>query len=263
MIYTVYELAWMFLIYAFLGWCAEVIFHTVTVGDFENRGFLNGPVCPIYGVGASAVIAVLSQVDNTIIMFFVSMVLTSLLELVTGFVLKKIYHTSWWDYSDKPFNIGGYVCLEFSILWGFACVGVMKLLHPLIMDFIHIIPDLLGLILLIFLFAVFIADIVVTILAMNKLIQRMKRMEELAGAIHRVSDEIGEGLHERVTDLEKRHEEFEKSEKAKQLRAKYEELAANRNVLQRRILKAFPKMKSQHYQEHLEKMKENVKRKTK
>ncbi len=259
--YTIYELAWMFLIYAFLGWCAEVIFHTVTVGDFANRGFLNGPVCPIYGVGAAAVISVLSRVDNTVIMFFVSMVLTSLLELITGFVLKKIYHTSWWDYSDKPFNIGGYICLEFSILWGFACVGVMKLLHPVVMDFIHIIPDVLGLILLIFFLAVFAADIVVTILAMNKLIERMKRLEEVAQAIHHVSDEIGEGLHERVTDLEKRREEFEKSDKAKQLRARYEELAENRNVLQRRIIKAFPKMKSLRYQEHLEKMREHVKEK--
>lgn len=256
--YTIYELAWMFLIYAFLGWCAEVIFHTVTVGDFSNRGFLNGPVCPIYGVGATVVIAILTRVDNTIVMFFVSMALTSLLELVTGFVLKKIYHTSWWDYSDKPFNIGGYVCLEFSILWGFACVGVMKILHPVVMDFVHIIPDFLGLILLIFLFAVFAADIVVTVLAMNKLIERMKHLDELARAIHHVSDEIGEELHEKVTGLEKRHEEFEQSEKARQLRVKYEELAENKNILQRRILKAFPKMKSQRYQEQLEKLRERA-----
>lgn len=261
MIYTVYELLWMFLIYAFLGWCAEVIFHAVEIGDFANRGFLNGPICPIYGVGATLVISVLARVDNAAAMFFVSMALTSVLELVTGFALKKIYHTSWWDYSDKPFNLGGYICLEFSILWGFACVGVMKILHPLTMDFIHIIPPFVGKLLLIGLYGVFIADIIVTVMAMRNLTKRIKLLADTAASIRRVSDGIGENLYEKVSDFEKKKSEFEKSETAEELKKRYEAMINEKHILQDRILKAFPKMKSASHGEQLEKLKAKTKRK--
>ncbi len=262
MIYTIYELLWMFLIYAFLGWCAEVAYHAVEVGDFANRGFLNGPVCPIYGVGATLVIAVLTRVDNVFAMFIASMLLTSLLELITGFTLKKIYHTSWWDYSDKPFNIGGYICLEFSIIWGFACVGVMEILHPIIMNAIHFIPETLGTILLAALFGIFIADIIVTVLAMRNLTRRVKLLDETAASIRRVSDGIGENLYEKVSDLEKRKDAFEKSERAAELRRRYDEMINERHILEERIIKAFPKMKSLTHGEQFDRLRERTKKKS-
>ncbi len=263
MVYTFYELLWMFLIYAFFGWCLEVMYHTVETGEFANRGFLNGPVCPIYGVGATLVIAVLSRVDNIFAMFILSMLLTSVLELITGFALKKIYHTSWWDYSDKPFNLGGYICLEFSILWGLACVGVMEIVHPLIMDFIHIIPNLIGKIMLGALFGVFAADVVVTVTAMQHLTRRVRLLDETAASIRRVSDGIGENLHETVSDLEKRRDEFAKSGRAEELRRKYDALINESHILERRIIKAFPKMKSLNHGEQFENLKQKVKNKRK
>ena len=143
--YSFYEYLAFFVIYAFLGWCAEVIFNAVNTGHFVNRGFLNGPVCPIYGFGMVIVVLCLTPLQkNWLLLFLGSMVLTSALEWLTGYVLKKVFHTSWWDYSDQPFNIGGYICLRFSILWGLGCVMVMYLVHPMITRFVRWVPALAG-----------------------------------------------------------------------------------------------------------------------
>ena len=120
-----YRFLWIFFIYAFLGWCTEVSYAALVSGRFVNRGFLNGPVCPIYGLGVVLVMACLEPFrDNLLLLFVCSVLLTSLLEWITGFVLEKLFHQRWWDYSNEPFNLGGYVCLRFSIAWGLACVFV-------------------------------------------------------------------------------------------------------------------------------------------
>lgn len=109
-----YELVWIFIIYAFIGWCTEVSYAALDRGIFVNRGFLNGPYCPIYGCGVVIVVAVLTPLkDNLLILFIGSFLLTSILEYITGYLLEKVFHNQWWDYSDKPFNIHGYVCLKF------------------------------------------------------------------------------------------------------------------------------------------------------
>ena len=105
-----------FFVYGFLGWCTEVIFAAFKQHRFVNRGFLNGPYCPIYGCGVVIVVAVLTPLKENLFFLFVgSFLLTSILEYITGFVLEKVFHNKWWDYSNLPFNIKGYVCLKFSI----------------------------------------------------------------------------------------------------------------------------------------------------
>ncbi|MFQ9473221.1 MAG: putative ABC transporter permease [Oscillospiraceae bacterium] len=127
-----YHLLWIFFIYAFLGWCTEVSYAALKTGRFVNRGFLNGPVCPVYGFGVVIVLWVLEPLrGNLLLLFLGSVALTSLLEWLTGFVLERLFHQRWWDYSQEPFNLGGYICLRFSIAWGLACLFVVKLLHPL------------------------------------------------------------------------------------------------------------------------------------
>ena len=91
--YSIYELLWLFFIYAFFGWCIEVVFCGLNEGHFINRGFLNGPVCPIYGVGGVIVVLCLTPIkDNIFLLFVGSALLTSILELITGFALDKIFH---------------------------------------------------------------------------------------------------------------------------------------------------------------------------
>ena len=118
--YSVYQLLGLFLVYSFLGWCVEVTFVAVTLGQVVNRGFLNGPVCPIYGVGMLGVLLLLEPIsDNILLLFFGGMLLCTAVELVGGWILEKVFHTRWWDYTDQPFNLKGYVCLGFSLMWGF------------------------------------------------------------------------------------------------------------------------------------------------
>ena len=90
-----YEAAWIFLVYAFLGWCTEVAYAALELKQFVNRGFLNGPVCPIYGCGVLLVVAVLTPLkENFLILFVGSFFLTSLIEFITGFLLEKFSTTS-------------------------------------------------------------------------------------------------------------------------------------------------------------------------
>ena len=195
-----YELVWIFIIYAFIGWCTEVSYAALDTGKFVNRGFLNGPYCPIYGCGVVIVVAIL---------FAGSFLLTSVLEYITGYILEKVFHNKWWDYSDKPFNIKGYVCLKFSIYWGLACTFIMDIIHPIIYAAIRFIPFVLGgremdphs-------FGVFTTITVTTILKFNK---RLKVMDEMAASIHRLSDEIGENIYENVTDVIEKSEKFQET----------------------------------------------------
>ena len=217
-----YELVWIFIIYAFIGWCAEVSFAAVDNGKFVNRGFLNGPYCPIYGCGVVIVVAVLTPIKESLfILFLGSMLLTTVLEFLTGFILEKVFHNKWWDYSDKPFNIMGYVCLKFSILWGLACTFIMKVLHPSIYKFITIIPHVLGTVLLSIIMTAFFIDLGVTVSTILKFNKRLKLMDEVAQKMHQLSDEIGENIYEGVTTVKEKSEEVQ--DKAGELRGKFEE----------------------------------------
>ncbi len=189
------DLFMMFFIYAFLGWCCEVVFAAAVDGKFVNRGFLNGPVCPIYGVGVVAVIILLTPLeDNLAILFFGSVILTSALEFATGWVLEKLFSTKWWDYSRNKFNLKGYICLEFSLLWGLAATFVMRIIHPMIYDLICRTPDVLLNVLVMILGVIMLADGVATVAVIRNLQKRVRVISALAGEIHSISDRIGGGL---------------------------------------------------------------------
>lgn len=221
--YSFYDYLAFFVIYAFLGWCAEVIFNTISTGHFVNRGFLSGPVCPIYGFGMVIVVFCLTPLrENWILLFVGSMVLTSVLEWITGYVLKKVFHTSWWDYTDEPFNIGGYICLRFSILWGLACVMVMDLVHPPIVRFVHWIPLLVGKIALGVCLFGFACDFYVTVTNILRLNRHLKRLEEVSGLMHQISEEIGGGLADKALKL------AQTGEKVKESSAQWREQAGQR-----------------------------------
>jgi uncharacterized membrane protein len=195
----IYYMILYFFVYGFLGWCAEVGFAAVKEHKFVNRGFLNGPICPIYGVGVTIVIAFLTPYkDNLILLYISSVILVTLLEGVTGWAMDKIFHNKWWDYSKQPFNIGGYVCLIFSLVWGIACVAIMDLVHPLIHQALTFIPHTLGIVLMAVLGIAMFADLYVTASAIFKFNKRLASMEKIAGELHEISDQIGEDIYETV-----------------------------------------------------------------
>ena len=311
---NIYQAVWIFIIYAFLGWCSEVAFAAVNKGKFVNRGFLNGPVCPIYGVGMLIVVLCLWNLrDRPLLLFLGSALLTTALEFVTGFVLERFFHDKWWDYSEQPLNIGGYVCVLFSLIWGVFCVLIVKIIHPLIYKVLTMIPlvlgivvmaclavgllaDLpfnikgyvclkftilwglaasfiigaihrfiymliektpfvLGVILLAVFSAAFIADFIVTLTALVKLPKKLKAMAEAERALRAVSDKIGENISDTTIAAKEKGEALAEENKPRleELKAEYEkkkkEFSAmlERNFVQRRIFKAFPNLKNGRY----------------
>ena len=187
--FSLYQTLAYFLIYSCLGWCLEVVYAAVTTGKLVNRGFLNGPVCPIYGFGMVIVLYALTPlVDNTLLLYLGGVILPSVLELVGGWALYKLYRTRWWDYSDYPFNIGGYICLEFCLLWGVGTLVVMRIVHPIIAGLVAMVPTLVGVILMCILYAVYATDVVATAIAASTLADTLDTMEKLGDSIHAVSD---------------------------------------------------------------------------
>jgi len=270
-----YLLCWCFFVYAFLGWCAEVGYAALETGRFVNRGFLNGPACPIYGCGAVIVLSCLEPLKNNLpALFFGSFLLTSVLEWATGFVLEKIFHQRWWDYSEEHFNIGGYVCLKFSIIWGFACVFVVKLLHPTVLLFIRVIPRTLGAVLLCLMAAGMAVDLTATVGTIAKINRRLSEIDRLAAKMREASNGFGEDLAEKVLDAAERGADLRQEWDAWKLEAKgwaeetrekreerkaalqaqisewkdrIQEQMDKETFGQHRLLKAFPKMRSTAY----------------
>lgn len=125
-------LQWMlfFYIYCFFGWIIESTYVSVCTGNWVNRGFMRGPVIPIYGTGAVIILfAVIPFRTNPILVFILGTISASVLEFVTGFVMERIYKVRYWDYSDKPFNLCGYICLFNSLCWGILSILLIYLVH--------------------------------------------------------------------------------------------------------------------------------------
>ena len=206
--FSLYHILAFFLIYSCLGWCLEVVYAAATTGQLVNRGFLNGPVCPIYGFGMILVLFFLTPLeDNLLLLYLGGVLLPSVLELVGGWVLYKLYRTRWWDYSDRPFNIGGYICLEFSLLWGVGALLMVKAVHPAIAALVDIVPPLVGFILMCLLYAVYAADVVATGISASDLARELDALEKVADSMHAVSDAMTEILGTTAMDMDQKMDE--------------------------------------------------------
>lgn len=210
-----------FFIYAFLGWITEVVFATLKTGKFVNRGFLNGPVCPIYGVGIALCVLLLNPLaDKWWLLILVGGALATFLELITGFVLDKLFKTKWWDYSKEPFNFKGYICLRFSILWGIAVLLAFKTLVPLTDKIIRAIPfKWWGASLLCLFWVILIVDLITVIKQLKRLKENLNEISRIAEIIHKDSDFIGKRVSDATLALSVRikkvSEKIEKSRLAK------------------------------------------------
>lgn len=266
----IYSLLSYFFIYGFLGWCAEVAFAAAKERRFVNRGFLNGPICPIYGVGVVAVVQLLAPYkENLLILYVASILVVTALEWVTGFILEKLFHSKWWDYSDMPLNLNGYVCLLFSLIWGVACVVIVKWIHPVISKGVEILPEWLGVTLLVILGMVMLADLYATVTNILQMNRHLAKMEEIAAELRRISDELGENISENVLEAMECREDIaedmqeygdELKLRAEKLREKYHDIKFKNARSVRRILRAFPRMKSGKHKEAMNDLREYLRR---
>ena len=270
---TVY---WFFL-YGCIGWCVEVVYAAVKEHKLVNRGFLCGPICPIYGFGMVGLVYSVQLIPlpdsgsmSAVSIFFIGMVLTTAIELVGGWVLYKLYHIRWWDYSKMKYNLGGYICPQFSLLWGLGSVLMIKVVHPLLARGSNPMPFRVMLILDIVLLIIFVVDVIVSTAAAIGLNKYLSEIDELRARLRVTSDKLttvlGTGAMTADTVLDEQTlqlalAKLEGRENAAELRAEAtarvaelrEKLAAvDRHPLStRRLLRAFPDMKSLNYAETL------------
>ena len=217
-----------FYVYGFLGWCTEVCYASLRERRFVNRGFLNGPICPVYGVGVGIVVFLLAFQDwGLVSLYVVSTGLVTTIEGVTGYLMDKIFHHKWWDYSNQPLNIGGYVCLMFSLAWGIACVLIVRVIHPVIYRGLTWIPFTFGIVILVILSAALFSDVCTTTAGIIKLNKKLEMMEKIAVELKEISDLLGENLHENVMETLERSEEarIHLDMAASELREKWEAIS--------------------------------------
>lgn len=128
----------LFIIYSMIGWTIEVLLQFIEKKRLINRGFLIGPYCPIYGFGAVVMTLILDKYqDNLIILFGMSMLICTVLEYLTSYIMEKLFKARWWDYSQKKFNLNGRVCLENSVLFGLGGVILLKFTNGFFLSLIN------------------------------------------------------------------------------------------------------------------------------
>ncbi|MFR8233559.1 MAG: putative ABC transporter permease [Clostridia bacterium] len=133
----------LFITYAFFGWLMEVICKLIQEKRFINRGFLIGPYCPIYGWGALAITILLKKyLDDPIALFFMSVIICSVIEYLTSYILEKKYHARWWDYSNKKYNINGRICLETLIPFGLLGMIISYFTNPVFFNWYSSLSDI-------------------------------------------------------------------------------------------------------------------------
>lgn len=144
--------ALMFFFYSAGGWLGESIYCSVPARRWINRGFLTGPLCPIYGAGAIAMAVTLTPIKaislhigtvsvTSLLVFLAGIVVCDTVEFITSIVMEKLFHARWWDYSDKPFNLQGRICLGHSVYWGIAAILFMYLVHPFVLRMFGYLSD--------------------------------------------------------------------------------------------------------------------------
>lgn len=197
--YTVYQLAFFFFIYSFAGWCIEVCCAAIQKRKFVNRGFVNGPLCPIYGSGAVLFAIFLPELKEApFFLFLAGAILASILEFTTGALLEKLFHRKWWDYSDIKWNYEGYVCLPVSLIWGGCAVILNMFLNPLLVKLLGIMPKLLIVIIMIALTVVLVLDTVGTTLAIRGLQKKQVQLAEFTEGVSQVSKLLENAITRRI-----------------------------------------------------------------
>lgn len=199
MTYTLYEILWFVLIYSFLGWCLEILFAALAKRKFMNRGLLNGPFCPLYGCVMVFVLIFFQGLrEHTFFLLVACTVTVGIMEFAAGAVMEKIFKRKWWDYSEYKYNVGGYVSIPFTLLWGVGAVVAVKFLQPLLEKFVQWLPSIFGHIVLIVFGVILACDVIVTISVILKIKYQNKHMKDIAERMNKVSNRLGNAITAKV-----------------------------------------------------------------
>ena len=230
---SVYDILMMFYLFAFAGWIYECIFVFLRDRKPINRGFLIGPILPLYGFGAVAVYLFLRPFSKIpTCLYFMGMEVATVLEYVTGWILEQCFHTKWWDYSEEPYNFQGRIALIPSMFWGVLSLVMFDLLLPVANEVIVRVPRRAGEIFLGVALVVTAADLSYTAITMINLRKQLEKLYTLKKELDLLFREKSE------TSL-KELLKYSASELSERLHF----MKRNPWLGNRRILDAFPKMR--------------------
>lgn len=204
----------LFMIYAVMGWCIEVIGKLIETKKFINRGFLIGPYCPIYGYGAILITFLLKKyTEDPIALFIMAILVCGVLEYLTSYFMEKIFKARWWDYSQRKFNINGRVCLNTIIPFGLLGLFIMYVTNPFFLQILGRLPEVWLNILFWTLLTIYVADTI----ASTVVISYIKKALKFVG------------------------KELDNTE---EITKKIKEVLTQKSALHRRLLKAYPKLEA-------------------
>ena len=283
--YEFYYLLYNFIFYSFFGWIYESCFVSFREKKWVNRGFLNGPIVPLYGTGATLIYIFLSPMKGQYLsVYLVGAVIATALELVTAFLMEKLFHAKWWDYSNFKINYKGRICLAATAFWGVLALLVIELIQPLMDRLINWIPREIGeyggyVILLIFF-----SDLTVTVLATVKFDQKLAGIQQLRTELSeyiegiKLSDgkeewrnklekhQISELIDNMKDRLEKQRESLDKmaakgewDKSVQRFKERYSKYSDRTSWIHRRLINAFPNLKSIDRDDALNELKDRLK----
>ena len=264
------------MIYSVIGWVYESTICSIGHRKLINRGFLNGPYCPIYGTGAVLVLLVLGRIQNPVLLFFAGAVVTCSLEYLTSWLMEKLFHARWWDYSKRKFNIGGRVCLIGAVVFGAFSVVLVLVLHPLVRSLTDRLTDAALSWICAILFVGIVSDLVVTVkgllgthavFAEYAVLLQQKRREladrlrtgaaEGRERILAATQEEREKLREAAVSGEEERERLRRDTEEERDRF-YAKLQMRLNAQQRRTIYSFPHLTLTRNNEVLDGLRQNM-----
>ena len=267
-LFAIYELPFwsaflIFILFSFIGWISEVIYVGVTSAHkFVNRGFLHGPLCPVYGFGGVVILMLPPSLYATWIpLFFASMILCTIVEYFVSWLMEKLFHTRWWDYSHYKIQLNGRICLLNSILFGFLGVVVIHFVYPLMIDLLNSLGQKVINVSGVIILTVLSVDIFFTVRKLVDFANVMKKLKELGETLnsHYGQEEwfkkgsFIDMINSVIERADNRKEEFsqkilEKIDKVQNLHLPSVEL----------FIKKFPSIKSTKYKDELNMIKEKI-----
>lgn len=249
MIYITEQYCLWFMIYSVAGWVYESILCSLEEKRFINRGFLNGPYCPIYGVGAIIDIVCLSSIKNPVLLFFGGAALNCTLEYLTSYTMEKMFHARWWDYSDKKFNINGRICLIGAVVFGAFAAVLILFVQPALAKYTNMISPPIMHVLMLFIL-VFASDCVITLSAFSNFNTKLKEISALI-------EQRKESALQKLDKLRTEAASFSIGN------ASHDIMIKKLNFQHKRILRAFPRFRSLRYNDALKELRKQLRRKSK
>lgn len=205
-----------FYLYSFAGWCWEVSLYLVKERRFVNRGFLTGPILPIYGFGAlSVLLSCVPVKENVLLVALVGTLVASLVEYVTGWAMEALFHVRYWDYSDRPLNLNGHICAMSAATWAVFSAMIVCVVHPMLRPTMLKVPPNAALIAACVLTAFCAVDTVFAVrkaLDLRRLLESMERyakeLEALHSGLDSLSSRIGDMVHAFAERVDVKQEEL-------------------------------------------------------